>query len=92
MSGIQLKDVSDVFSDGVYYQCESYKSLPSCNRPVMKSFAPFLSNKEGVISFIEEELEDDSVTKILVKAKGKCFKDLNKPSVVIYSYEGEIRA
>ena len=92
MSNIQLKDVSDAFPDGVYYQCESYKILSFCNRLVMKCFAPFLVGEEGVISFIEEELEDASVTKILVKAKGKCFKDLNKPSVVVYSYEGEIRA
>lgn len=85
MSGIKLKDVSDVFPDGVYYQCESYKSLSYCNRPVMKSFAPFLGNKGGVISFIEEMLED---AKILVKAKAKCFKDLSKPSILVYSYEG----
>ena len=89
---IELKDVSDIFPDGNVWGVSTFTyDEKELGFKLSGGTLHPIECKDDLLEIMETLLLDNSVDKILVKARGKFLKDLNKSAVVYSKVKGDFK-
>ena len=91
MSSVKLKDVSDVFPHGNVWSVITYTYNEKDLMFKFKGVVPRIEHKEELLDLLTDILSDDDVDKVVVKAEGKFFKDMNKSITVYTKIKGDFK-